>query len=102
MRAPMITRTMNTMTVTCLVADTEAGELLNKAVELGRVIDDTKKLEKAVRKAVETDTIKFVSIVDTKKNTAIYGMSEDDFIKYASLLDENRKVIPVSVDADEE
>lgn len=101
MRTPMITRTMNTMTVTVLVADKEKAELFNQTIELGRAISDPKKLEKVVRKAVE-DTpemnIKLVDIVDTKVNEAIYGMSEDEFLKHAHLLDENRKIVPVSVE----
>lgn len=99
MRTPMITRTMETMTVTVMAVEVESSEVINKTYELGRVVKDADKLEKVMRKLVEKEAgIKFVTVVDTKTETTIYGMSEDDFIKYAQKLDENRKVI--SADAE--
>lgn len=92
MRKPMVTRTFETMNITAMVVELSTAEVKNITVELPRVIKDEKKLEKVVS-ADMPDGIKFVAIVDSVVKQNIYGMTEADFLKYAHILDENRKIV---------
>lgn len=92
MRKPMVTRTFETMNITAMVVELSTAEVKNITIELPRVIKDEKKLEKVVS-ADMPDGVKFVAIVDTVVKQNIYGMSEADFLKYAHILDENRKIV---------
>lgn len=85
-RERMVTRTIETATVTVLCIDTETAEPMNRTVEMP-VIKDEAKMLKAIRKAHETDTFKIVSIVSTEIHKALYGMSEAEFINTARVID---------------
>lgn len=85
-RTPQVTRTMKTTVCTVLCANTVEQELCNKKVTLPRTYKDTKELLKATKKAIETDTLKVVDIVDTKVEETLYGMTEQDFIAHATPL----------------
>lgn len=81
------TRTLSTQTVTAFVFDKETAEPMNTTITLPAPIDDPRKLEKAVRKAVETDTIKFIEIVDATINEKLYGLTAEAFMANAVELD---------------
>lgn len=94
MRKPMVTRTFKGMELTVMGVDTKTAEVTNKTVVLARAIKDSNKLLKTVKDSYETDTYKVVQIVDSKEVETMYGMSEQDFIAHASILDpETRKAI---------
>lgn len=94
MRKPMVTRTMKTTLVNVMCLNIETAEPFNNVVELARTFNDEKKLKKAVENVINSDTVKAVHIVDTKVLEKMYGLSEDDFIKYATELNpETRKAI---------
>ena len=87
MRKPMVTRTFKGMEVTAMCVDTKTAEVTNETFTLSRAIKDKAKL-------FETATLKVVDIVDTKLVDTMYGMTEQDFIKYATILDpETRKAV---------
>ncbi len=93
-RKPMVTRTFETMQLEVMTVDITTSKVSNTICTLSRVIDDSKKLEKAVREHFEEGNEKFVAIVDKKIITKLYGMSESDFLKYAVELDpETRKAL---------
>lgn len=97
----MISRTILTTQVNVLCMDTVSCEALNKSVTLPRTYKDADKLEKAVKEVVNTDTVKFVQVVDVKTVETLYGMPEQDFINGAKILDpETRK--PVDENNDEQ
>jgi hypothetical protein len=86
MRTPQVTRTITTTEVTILGMDIEKAEPMNKTFTVPRTFKDEAKLLKAVKAVGETDTFKVVSIVDTKVNETLYGMSEQEFIEHAHVL----------------
>ena len=86
MRTPQVTRTITTTEVTILGMDIEKAEPMNKTFTVPRTFKDESKLLKAVKAVGETDTFKVVSIVDTKVNETLYGMSEQEFIEHAHVL----------------
>lgn len=94
MRKPMVTRTITSTKVQLLCADTTKAELFNKSVIVPRTFEDDEKLLKALHKIVDNETEVVVSIVGKDVQTALYGMSEEDFVANATLLDaETRKPI---------
>ena len=81
------TRTLTTQKVTALCFDKESAEPFNTTVTLPSPINDNKKLEKAVSKLVNTDTIKFIEIVDIEVEEQLYGITAEDFLAKAVKLD---------------
>ena len=83
----MVTRTIITTKVNVLCLDIQSAEPFNKVVTLPRTYKDDKKLLKKVEEVVNTDDVKAVHIVDKKEIETLYGMSEQDFIDHATILD---------------
>ena len=86
-RKPMVTRTIVTTKVNVLCLDINSAEPFNKVVTLPRTYKDDKKLLKKVEEVVNTDVVKVVHIVDKEKVETLYGMTEQDFITNATILD---------------
>lgn len=83
-RKPKITRTFKTHRVTALCLDITNAEPQNVTVTLPRVLNDEKKTMAAVKAAIETDTLKAVSIVDSEVIEQLYTMDEDFFLAHAT------------------
>lgn len=83
MRKPIISRTMTTTLVKCKCIDVETDEQFENEQEIPRTYSDSKKLEKAVKEAVETDRVKVYKILETKECKRIYAMTEQQFINSA-------------------
>ena len=86
-RKPMVTRTIVTTKVNVLCLEIQSAEPFNKSVTLPRTYKDDKKLLKKVEEVVNTDGVKAVRIVDKEEIETLYGMSEQDFINNATILD---------------
>ena len=86
-RKPMVTRTIITTKVIVLCLDVNSAEPFNETVTLPRTYKDDKKLLKSVEEVINTDTVKAVHIVDKKEIETLYGMTEQDFINNAKILD---------------
>ena len=86
-RKPMVTRTIITTKVIVLCLDVNSAEPFNETVTLPRTYKDDKKLLKSVEEVINTDYVKAVHIVDKKEIETLYGMSEQDFINNAKILD---------------
>lgn len=86
-RKPMVTRTIVTTKVNVLCLDINSAEPFNKVVTLPRTYKDEKKLLKKVEEVVNTDEVKAVHIVDKEEVETLYGMTEQDFITNAVILD---------------
>lgn len=85
-RTPQVTRTIQTTHCTVLCMDIEHGEPCNKDVILPRTYKDETHALKAVKKVIDSDTLKAVHIVSTEVKETLYGMSEQDFIAHANIL----------------
>ena len=102
-RKQMVTRTILTTKVNVLCMDTSTCEACNIDVTLPRVYKDENKLFKAVQGEVNKGTIKAVEVVSQETVETLYGMSEQDFINGAKVLDpQTRKEIETEVTEDEE
>jgi LytS/YehU family sensor histidine kinase len=86
-RKPMVTRTIVTTKVNVLCLDIKSSEPFNKVVTLPRTYKDEKMLLKKVEEVVNTDDVKAVHIVDKEEVETLYGMTEQDFITNAKILD---------------
>lgn len=86
-RIPMVTRTITTTKVSVLCLDVQTVEPFNKEVILPRTFKDDKKLFKKVEELVNNDDVKAVHIVAKEEVETLYGMSEQEFIENAKVLD---------------
>lgn len=86
-RKPMVTRTIITTKVNVLCLNVQDAEPFNQIVTLPRTYKDDKKLLKKVEEVVNTDNVKAVHIVDKEEVETLYGMTEQDFITNATILD---------------
>ena len=86
-RKPMVTRTITTTKANVLCMDIQTAEPFNKVVTLPRTYKDDKTLMKKVQEVVETDTVKAVHVVDKEEVETLYGMTEQEFIQKAVVLD---------------
>lgn len=77
-----ITRTFITMFATCTVY--EDGKLMESVVALPDTCTLTGIAEKYIRKHPAVISGKLVEVKEIKKVTALYGMDETDFIKFAT------------------
>jgi len=87
------TRTLSSQTVTYLAFDKVNVEAFNDTIVISPVITDVDKLAKTVAKKVDSDTTKFIEIVNVDLNEKIYGLTLEAFMANAVELDENRKPI---------
>lgn len=93
-RKPMVTRTIVTTKVTLMCLDIQKGEPFNEVLVLPRTYADEKKLLKVVQETFDTEDKKAVHIVAKEEIETLYGMSEQEFIENAQVLDpETRKAI---------
>lgn len=81
----MITRTITTTTCIVLCLDVENGEPVNRSFVIPRIPKNEKLILKFAEKelAVKEPNVKPVHVVDTVEDSKIYGMTENDFLKYA-------------------
>lgn len=93
-RTPMVTRTMTITKATVMCLDIEKGEPISREVTLPRTYKDEKSLMKAAQKFFGEGAVKPVHIVSSETVEALYGMSENDFIKYAELLPTRNAPLP--------
>lgn len=93
-RKPMVTRTITTTKVNVLCLNIQTSEPFNTEVVLPRTYKDEKSLMKMVSSLIDSETQKAVHVVDKVEVETLYGMTEQDFINNAKILDkESRKEI---------
>lgn len=86
-RVPSVTRTIITTKVNALCMDLVNTEPFNKEVILPRTYKDGKKLDKALSSVIDDDSTKYVHAVDVEEVETLYGMTEQEFINSAKVLD---------------
>ena len=101
-RKPMVTRTITTTQVNVLCLDVVAGEPFNQQVTLPRTYKEDKKLMKAIEEVVNTENVKAVHVVAKEEVETLYGMTEQDFINKAVVLDNETRRPIGEADTDEE
>lgn len=85
-RKPMVTRSFKTTTVTVLGMDLIHEEPCNQTFALTRASEDEKKLMKQVE-ALCDENFKPVKVVKTVEETHLYGMTEQQFLALATVIE---------------
>lgn len=85
-RVPMVTRTIPTTVVNVFCVNTEDRSTFEQSITLPRTYKDEIKMMKAVEKVLDGEPIKAVSITGYEVQETLYGMTEADFIKAATVL----------------
>lgn len=90
-RERMVTRTVSTTTVDVLVINIETAEVGTKSFILGQnMVKDEKTMLYNAQKMLDDETgttnWKCVAIKNIKEEETLYGMTEQDFLKYAKVL----------------
>ena len=85
-RVPMVTRTIPTTVVNLFCVNTEDRSTFEQSITLPRTYKDEIKMMKAVEKVLDGEPIKAVSITGYEVQETLYGMTEADFIKAATVL----------------
>lgn len=85
-RVPMVTRTIPTTVVNVFCVNTEDRSTFEQSITLPRTYKDEVKMMKAVEKVLDGEPIKAVSITGYEVKETLYGMTEADFIKSATIL----------------
>lgn len=101
-RTRMVTRTIEVVSAEVICLDVTTVETKIMALELtGMGAIEGDKLLKELKKQYETDTFKVVAIQSTEVREELYGLTELDFLKYATKLDPTtRKMLEESEDAE--
>lgn len=82
-REKMVTRTMTNTNAVVLCLDIDTAEPCSRAVKLPGTYKNQAQLLAAVRKALDTDSLKTVSITDSVEETLVYGCTEAEFLSIA-------------------
>lgn len=90
------TRTISKQNVIALVFDKETAEATNTSVLISPPITDMEKLEKSVAKKIDSDTLKFIQIVDVSVDEKVYGVTMEDFMSIAVELDPKTRNLPTN------
>ena len=90
-RERMVTRTVSTTTVDVLVINIETAEVETKSFVLGQnMTKDEKTMLNNAQKTLDDETgttlWKCVAIKNIKEEETLYGMTEQDFLRYAKVL----------------
>lgn len=87
-RKRVVSRTIATTIATAMVTNITESSVEYRTVTLSGAYTDMAKLDKAVRKAVETEpNIKFACVTETHRDEALYVMDEDMFLQFATKSD---------------
>lgn len=85
-RVPQVTRTIITTIVTVFCINLDDKSTFEQTITLPRTYKDDRSMMEAVEQALEGGPIKAVSIIGSEEQRTLYGMSESDFIRYATVL----------------
>lgn len=87
-RTPMVTRTITATRVNVMCLDVQAGEPCNISVTVPRTYKDDGALLKVAKPLIESENpaVKAVHVVFKEEIETLYGMTEQEFMKYAKVL----------------
>lgn len=89
-RLRQVTRTIVTTKVNVMCLDTQKCEPLNEVITVSGTYSDADALLLAVKRAVDTDTLKAVQVVDKEELSNLYAMPEEEFIKLAKIVEKKK------------
>lgn len=84
-RERMVTRTVTQTTAKVMCLDVTTAEVSINEYTIGGTYKETDMLKK-FKKLFETDEFKLVNIESSKVEDVLLGMTEEDFIRYATVL----------------
>lgn len=84
-KARMVTRTIHTTKVNCLVANPQTKQIDETTLSLAGTFADEKSLAKALKK-LETEALKVLTVYSTEVVDTLYGMTEQMFMELAKPL----------------
>ena len=91
-RESMVTRTITTTTCIILCLDVETGEPCNRSFVIPRIPKKEKDILKFAEKELANEpNVKPVHVVDTVNDQKIYGITENEFLKYAREVTRSKK-----------
>lgn len=82
-RVPMVTRTLSTQKVVCLVANVDDRQLTEVTYYLPRALKRKTQLVKAMTAMAEENGYKFCDIISVDTVVQKYGMTEKEFMQKA-------------------
>lgn len=85
-RVKMVTRTVSMTICEVMMVDVTSATVSNGEVKMSGSYDTTDSALKAIKKAYETDAIKYVAVTSMRNEEVLYGMTEEEFIMYANVL----------------
>lgn len=85
-RVPQVTRTIKTTKVMVKAVDIENDKMVNMEFVLPRTYKDDNAILKAVSKVHKNENIKIVKVMSKEVEEALYGMTEEEFIKVAHII----------------
>lgn len=85
-RIPMVTRTISTTIFEVMTLDISSAQVNVREYILTGTHENSEKTLKELKKIYETEYIKLVHIEDVNITTALYGMTEQEFIQAAQIL----------------
>ena len=86
-RQPMVTRTMKTTKATILCLDLVDKQPVYKEIVLPRTYKDERSLMRVVKPLLENEHFKCVNCEKLETAETLYGMSEQEFIDHAKVLE---------------
>ena len=92
MAKKVITRTITTTTVNCLVADKESREFKETSIVLSGTFKDDIALKKSLNAAVAETNLAIMEIISTVVNEQLYACTEEDFLSIAKPITRTHKV----------
>ena len=84
MRKPIISRTMTVTNVRCFCVHLDTQETFEYTATLPRSYATREKLEKAVRKLVDSEETRFCYVMEANEEKILYAMREEDFLSHAT------------------
>lgn len=86
-RKRMVTRTIVSTIVTVKCADLVGNTVYKDAVNLSGTFKNTEGALKAAKKLMDSDSQKVLKVLDMQEQTQLYGMTEEEFMANANIIE---------------
>ena len=86
-RKAMVTRTINYVECVVMVVYTDTMQVRNEIYTYTGANKEDDKIIKDLQKTIEANNVKLVQIMSKEEKSQLYGMYEEDFLKYAVKMD---------------
>lgn len=86
-RKRMVTRTIVSTIATVKCADLVGNTAFKKSVNLSGTFKNTEGALKAAKKLMDSDSQKVLKVLDMQEQTQLYGMTEEEFMANANIID---------------